>query len=136
MAACGCLPVGPQLAHHPVPQEDGESVILYDVHIVEDDRDCGARIPIKESDETLLVQWWTDREITLYARGGIYQVDVTLDERGEYQYDGTQGPCLPGSWVWGRLDRQRGESRLLCHKRDCDVPIQSYATRRVPDGGP
>jgi hypothetical protein len=138
LGTLACLPPrdGPHLTTHPLPPEDGYRVILYDVHLVEDDSDCHAHTPIKESDETLLVEWVTHRDVTMYARGGLYQTDVTLDDRGEYTYDGTGGVCLWGSNVWGRLDKDRGEGRLVCKKVNCTVVIRTVAVRHVdPDGG-
>lgn len=128
---------GPHLTNHPTPEEDGYRVILYDVHVVEDDSDCGAHTPIKESDETLLVEWVTKQDITMYARGGIYQTDVTLDQNGEYSYDGTGGVCLYGSHVWGRIDKETGDGTLVCRKVTCTVTIRSHAVKHVEvDAGP
>lgn len=141
LAACG-RNNGPHLTTHPVPPEDGYRVILYDVHVVEDDSDCHARTPIKESDETLLVEWVTSRDITMYARGGIYQTDITLDDNGNYSYDGTGGVCLWGSRVWGHLTKEAGHGTLVCKKINCTVVINSNAVKHVevdagvmPDAG-
>jgi hypothetical protein len=123
-------------AHHPVPVEDGERVLAYDVAVLEDDTRCSAKIPYKHSEEELLVEWHSPNQITMYMRGGIYQVEVTLDENGAYAYDGAQGRCLPGSSVWGRIDRESGETQAWCHKLDCDVYFTSTATRRVDGGTP
>jgi len=119
------------------PPEDGERVIKYDVEVEEDDTRCNAQVPYKYSTEQMTVEWHTDHDITMYARGGIYQKDLTLDDNGEYTDDGAAGPCLPGSTVWGRITREEGVGTAICKKADCDVHFNTRARRRIaaPDAG-
>lgn len=115
------------------PEPDGYNIIAYDVDVLEDDSDCGANTPYKRSHELMIVEWHSNHDVTIYTRGGLFATDASLDERGEYRYSGTGGPCLPGSHAWGRLDRQYGEGRLTCYKRECTVVITSEAFARPPD---
>jgi len=111
------------------PKDDGEKVIRYHVDVVEDDSDCGARVPIKRSTEEMVVEWHTDVDVTLYSRGGLYTTDLTLDDDGTYTQDGRAGPCLWGSSVKGRITRRDGEAHVRCIKADCTVLIDSKALR-------
>ena len=136
VVAAGCARQGPQVRSGEAPEPDGDRVISYDVDVLEDDSRCGARVPYKESKEVLIAQWHTDRDVTLYARGGLFETDVSLDDANRYRYDGTGGPCIPGSWVDGWLNKQEGEATLYCRKVDCEVYIYNKARRSVPDAGP
>ncbi|MEW5852445.1 MAG: hypothetical protein AB2A00_26900 [Myxococcota bacterium] len=122
----------PAQAHRPVPVEDGEKVIRYDIDVLEDDSRCGASEPYKRSQEEMVVEWHTLREITIYLRGGLYQGDAHLDENGHFERSGQGGPCRVGSTFKGRLDKQGGEGEILCRKRDCDVIITFTGQRMVP----
>ncbi|MEW5855028.1 MAG: hypothetical protein AB2A00_40000 [Myxococcota bacterium] len=133
-----CAPQGGSMViqtYKPVPQEDGTHVILYDIDVVEDDRDCGAAVPFKESQEEMIVEWHTDELVTVYLREGLYQADATLDDEGRFQRSGEGGPCLVGSTFKGRMDRERGEGEILCRKRECDVLITFQGHKRRPDAG-
>lgn len=137
MSACG---PGTGVETHPggsAPAADGERVIDYDVDVEEDDTRCNARVPYKYSTEHMTIEWHTDHDITMYARGGLYQKELTLDDHGNYSDDGTAGVCLPGSTVNGRLTREGGEALAICKKRDCDVYFKSKARRVIaqPDAG-
>lgn len=131
----GCARQGPEIRSGEAPPPDGDRVIYYDVDVLEDDSRCGANTPYKESKEVLIAEWFTDKDVTLYARGGLFETDVTLDDQNRYRYDGTGGPCIPGSWVDGWLNKQEGEGTMYCRKVDCEVYIHSKARRMHPDAG-
>ena len=137
--ACGPSRNVRQGAPGSAPREDGEKVIKYDVDVVEDDSDCHANVPYKRSTETMTVEWYTDRDVTMFVRGGLYQKDLTLDDKGEYTEAAAEGPCLVGSNVWGRLNKEEGQSVAVCKKHDCTVRVTSTAhrhgTNASPDGG-
>lgn len=128
---------GFERTHKPLPPEDGERVIRYLIDVTEDDSRCGADVPYKYSQEQMVVEWHSNRHITIFLREGLYQAEGDLDDNGRYEHRGTAGPCGIGSYIKGRLDRQSGEGEMMCRRVDCDIYVylSGHRMEEQPDGG-